>query len=112
MAPHSDVDLLFLTQAKPNPRVEKIIEDMLYILWDMRLKIGYSTRSINQCVQLGKTDQTIKTALLEHRYLCGHEDLYNKFGKQLKNNLLACLLAWETNKVASHITCMHLNTNQ
>jgi len=87
MAPHSDVDLLFLTQAKPNPRVEKIIEDMLYILWDMRLKIGYSTRSINQCVQLGKTDQTIKTALLEHRYLCGHEDLYNKFGKQLKNNL-------------------------
>ena len=87
MAPHSDVDLLFLTQAKPNPRVEKIIEDMLYILWDMRLKIGYSTRSINQCVQLGKTDQTIKTALLEHRYLCGHEDLYSKFGKQLKNNL-------------------------
>lgn len=87
MAPHSDVDLLFLTQAKPNPRVEKIIEDMLYILWDMRLKIGYSTRSINQCVQLGKTDQTIKTALLEHRYLCGHENLYNDFGKQLKDNL-------------------------
>ena len=53
----------------------------------MRLKIGYSTRSINQCVQLGKTDQTIKTTLLEHRYLCGHEDLYNKFCKQLKNNL-------------------------
>jgi [protein-PII] uridylyltransferase len=87
MAPHSDVDLLFLTQAKPSKRVQKIIEDILYILWDMRLKIGYSTRSINQCIQLGKTDQTIKTALLEHRYLCGNKNLYNDFGKKLRAQL-------------------------
>ena len=87
MAPHSDVDLLFLTQAKPSKRVQKIIEDILYILWDMRLKIGYSTRSTNQCIQLGKTDQTIKTALLEHRYLCGNKNLYDDFCKKLRGQL-------------------------
>ena len=87
MAPHSDVDLLFLTQAKPSKRVQKIIEDILYILWDMRLKIGYSTRSTNQCIQLGKTDQTIKTALLEHRYLCGNKNLYDDFCKKLRSQL-------------------------
>ncbi|MDC1411601.1 [protein-PII] uridylyltransferase [Amylibacter sp.] len=87
MAPHSDVDLLFLTRPKPSNRIQKIIEDMLYILWDMRLKIGYSTRSINQCIQLGKTDQTIKTALLEHRYLCGNKNLYDDFDRKLRRNL-------------------------
>ena len=87
MAPHSDVDLLFLTQAKPSKRVQKIIEDILYILWDMRLKIGYSTRSTSQCIQLGKTDQTIKTALLEHRYLCGNKNLYDDFCKKLRGQL-------------------------
>jgi len=87
MAPHSDVDLLFLTQTKPSKRVQKIIEDILYILWDMRLKIGYSTRSTNQCIQLGKTDQTIKTALLEHRYLCGNKNLYDDFCKKLRGQL-------------------------
>ena len=87
MAPHSDVDLLFLTRAKPSKREENLIENILYILWDMKLKIGYSTRSAAQCIQLGKSDQTIKTALLEYRYLCGNQDLAANLGKRLWNDL-------------------------
>jgi [protein-PII] uridylyltransferase len=87
MAPHSDVDLLFLTSSKSSKYVEKVIETMLYILWDMRLKVGHSTRSASQCIQLGKSDQTIKTALMECRYLCGRQAMFDDLEKRMWRNL-------------------------
>ncbi|GLQ35005.1 bifunctional uridylyltransferase/uridylyl-removing enzyme [Amylibacter marinus] len=87
MAPFSDVDLLFLTPNKISPWAESTIESMLYILWDMKLKIGHSTRSEIDCVRLGKADQTIKTALMECRYLCGNEPLYDSLQKRMWHDL-------------------------
>ena len=87
MAPYSDIDLLFLTLSKMTPRVENMVESMLYILWDMRLKVGHSTRSASECIQLGKTDQTIKTALMECRHLCGDAGLYSNLNKRLWRDL-------------------------
>lgn len=71
MAPQSDVDLLFLTPWKPTPWAESVVESMLYMLWDMKLKVGQSTRSIADCLRLGEADITIRTSLLEHRLVCG-----------------------------------------
>jgi [protein-PII] uridylyltransferase len=87
MAPFSDIDILFLTMSKTTSRVENIVESILYILWDMRLKVGHATRSAKECIQLGKTDQTIKTALLECRHLCGDVSLYNNLNKRLWRDL-------------------------
>jgi [protein-PII] uridylyltransferase len=87
MAPYSDIDLLFLTLSKMTPRVESMVESMLYILWDMRLKVGHSTRSAIECIQLGKTDQTIKTALMECRHLCGDQGMYDNLNKRLWRDL-------------------------
>lgn len=87
MAPFSDIDLLFLTLTKMTPRVENMIESMLYILWDMRLKVGHSTRNAAECIQLGRADQTIKTALMECRYLCGDKGLYDNLHKRLWRDL-------------------------
>jgi len=79
MAPFSDLDLLFLiADKKGSAFTETVTEHMLYMLWDMNLKVGYSTRSIDQCLTLAKEDQTILTALLDMRYLCGDEDLANE----------------------------------
>lgn len=75
MAPHSDVDLLFLTPYKITAWAESAIETMLYILWDLRLKVGHASRTVKDCVRLGTEDYTIRTALLEHRYLQGHAPL-------------------------------------
>ena len=72
MAPQSDVDLLFLTPWKVGPWVESVVESMLYMLWDLKLKVGQSTRSIDDCLRLGTGDITIRTSLLEHRLICGH----------------------------------------
>lgn len=75
MAPYSDVDLLFLSPYKLSPWTESVVESMLYILWDMRLKVGHATRTVGDCIRLAKADQTIRTALLECRYIGGDKRL-------------------------------------
>ncbi|WP_380057859.1 [protein-PII] uridylyltransferase [Falsihalocynthiibacter sp. SS001] len=87
MAPHSDVDLLFLTPYKITPWAESVIESMLYILWDLRLKVGHSSRTIKDCIRLGREDFTIRTALLEHRFIAGYQPLVAEFDQSLTKNL-------------------------
>ena len=75
MAPFSDVDLLFLMPSKASERAKSCIETILYILWDMRLKVGSAVRDVQSCVQLGQEDMTIRTTLLETRLVCGNAAL-------------------------------------
>ena len=87
MAPHSDVDLLFLTPWKITPWAESVIETMLYILWDLRLKIGHASRTVKDCVRLAREDITIRTALLEHRFLTGDAPLAAELRERLTADL-------------------------
>jgi len=73
MAPYSDVDLLFVTPWKMTPAIENVIESTLYMLWDLRMKVGHASRTVKECLRLGRQDITIRTSLLEMRYLCGTE---------------------------------------
>jgi [protein-PII] uridylyltransferase len=75
MAPFSDIDLLFLTPPRSAEWAENVAESMLYMFWDLRLKIGHATRSVAECVRLGREDYTIRTALLEGRFLLGDKPL-------------------------------------
>ncbi len=89
MAPYSDVDLLFLTPWKITPWAESLIESMLYIFWDLHLKVGHSSRTIKDCLRLGKDDYTIRTALLEHRFLDGDEALAKELHARLHDELFS-----------------------
>ncbi len=89
MAPQSDVDLLFLTPYKVTPWAESVIESMLYILWDLRLKVGHASRTIRDCIRLGSEDFTIRTAMLEHRFLTGDQPLAEELERQLWDELFA-----------------------
>ncbi len=75
LAPSSDIDLLFIRAYKASPHAESVIEYMLYALWDMGLKVGHAFRTPQECVRLAKEDVTIKTSLLDARYLFGDRDL-------------------------------------
>jgi [protein-PII] uridylyltransferase len=75
MAPFSDVDLLFITPYKQTPWGESLIESALYCLWDLRLKVGHAVRTIEDCLRFAKSDTTVRTSLLEHRYLWGERGL-------------------------------------
>jgi [protein-PII] uridylyltransferase len=73
LAPGSDVDLLFVLPYKQTAWTESVIEFVLYALWDLRLKVGHATRTIDECIRLARSDMTIRTALLESRFLWGEE---------------------------------------
>ncbi|MAM62738.1 MAG: [protein-PII] uridylyltransferase [Maritimibacter sp.] len=87
MAPFSDVDLLFLTPYKITAWAESVIESMLYILWDLHLKVGHSSRTIKDCLRLGKEDFTIRTAMLEVRYVDGDTALAQELASNLFEDL-------------------------
>ena len=87
MAPFSDVDLLFLTPYKTTAWTESVIESMLYMLWDLKLKVGHATRTIKDCIRLGREDFTIRTALVEHRFITGHAPLATELGNRLWTEL-------------------------
>ncbi len=77
-APGSDIDLLFLLPYKQTAWGEQVAEVLLYCLWDMGLKVGHATRSVDECIRQAKADMTVRTALLEARYLFGDVKLYNE----------------------------------
>ncbi len=78
MALHSDVDLAFLTPWKQTSWSEQVIESMLYSMWDLGLKVGHSSRSLDEMIRMAKSDLTIRTALLEGRFVWGDEALYDE----------------------------------
>jgi [protein-PII] uridylyltransferase len=84
MAPHSDVDIGFITPWKQTGWSEQVIESMLYSLWDMGLKVGHSSRSLDEMVREARGDITVRTALLEARYIWGDTVLYDEAAARFK----------------------------
>jgi [protein-PII] uridylyltransferase len=78
MAPGSDIDLLFLLSYKQTAWGEQVAEAILYCLWDLGLKVGHATRSVDECIRQAKADMTIRTAILESRYLLGDKKLFDE----------------------------------
>jgi [protein-PII] uridylyltransferase len=87
LAPGSDVDLLFLLPYKQTPWGESVVEFILYFLWDLGLKVGHATRSVADCIRLSRTDMTIRTAILEARFVWGEralcDDLVARFDAEV-----------------------------
>jgi [protein-PII] uridylyltransferase len=78
MAPHSDVDIAFITPYKRSAWTEQVIEAVLYFLWDLNLKVGQSSRSLDETIKMAHEDITIRTALLESRFVWGDIAVYNE----------------------------------
>jgi len=87
--PFSDVDVMFLHDKKEadiSPYAGQVIEQILYLLWDIGFKVGHSTRSISEAVSLANKDMLTKTAMLESRQLAGDPHLTRLFRKQFREN--------------------------
>jgi [protein-PII] uridylyltransferase len=78
MAPESDIDLLFILPYKQTAWGEQVAEVILYCLWDMGLKVGHATRSVDESIRQARGDMTIRTAILETRFLTGDQALYDE----------------------------------
>src|SRR5499427_5159714 len=84
LAPFSDVDLLFLLPYKQTPWGESVVEYLLYLLWDLGLKVGHATRSVEQSLKLSRSDITIRTALLDARYILGDRSLFDQLTRRFQ----------------------------
>jgi [protein-PII] uridylyltransferase len=89
LAPGSDIDLLFVLPARQSARVQSIVEFLLYCLWDTRQKVGHATRSIDECIRLAKSDNTILTAILEARFICGDEKLFERLVTDFRREIVS-----------------------
>jgi [protein-PII] uridylyltransferase len=89
LAPFSDIDLLFIVPYKKTPHSEQVIEYVLYLLWDLGLKVGQAIRSVDECIRLAKSDITIRTAVLETRHLWGDTGLYKELRRRFRKEVVS-----------------------
>jgi [protein-PII] uridylyltransferase len=103
--PHSDIDFMFLHDGqiaanRPLPYLSKLIDGVLYPLWDVGLKVGHAVRSIEDCVKVANTDMQSKTSLIEARLIIGSEVLFARFQKALVNK---CVVGFEEKYIAARL---------
>ena len=103
--PHSDIDFMFLHSGqvavgRPLPHLSKLIDGVLYPLWDTGLKVGHAVRSIDDCVKIANEDMQSKTSLIEARLIVGSEALFNKLQKAV---VAKCVTGFEGKYIAARV---------
>ena len=74
--PASDIDLLILLTETPGAACGERLSAFITLLWDIGLDVGHSVRTLDECLETARSDQTVITNLIESRYLCGNEALF------------------------------------
>ena len=82
LAPHSDIDLMFLYQTGSGKAVESLVRAVLHPLWDCGFQVGHSLRTIADSIELAESDATVKTSMMEARFLAGSSDLFQEFHRK------------------------------
>ena len=103
--PHSDIDFMFLhdgqvAAGKPLPYLARLIDGVLYPLWDIGLKVGYSVRDLEDCVKVANTDMLSKTSLIESRLIVGDAGLFAKYQKAVVGK---CVVGYEDKYIAARL---------
>lgn len=87
LAPGSDVDILFLLPYKQTAWGESVVETLLYVLWDLGLKVGHATRSVDESIRQAQGDMTIRTAMLEARHIWGDQALFAELKQRYRTDV-------------------------
>lgn len=84
LAPYSDIDLMFLYTPQREQEARALSTGVLHTLWDLGFQVGHSLRTITDCRVLGRSDLTVRTALMEARWLAGDRALFNEFARTFR----------------------------
>jgi [protein-PII] uridylyltransferase len=79
LAPHSDIDLMVLFKADAKTMLPDLVKTVLHPLWDAGFQVGHSVRTIQECLDLAEEDLTIRTSMMEARFLAGSTELFQEF---------------------------------
>ncbi|BBG66152.1 possible nucleotidyltransferase [Hydrogenimonas sp.] len=81
---HSDIDLMIVYKETPGYNIKEIIEKILYIAWDAGFQLGHRVHEVSELPDVAKTDITIKTALIESRFIIGSNFIWMQTERQLR----------------------------
>ncbi|MBM3858346.1 MAG: [protein-PII] uridylyltransferase [Verrucomicrobia bacterium] len=98
--PFSDIDVMFLHDKLSRPDLAEVVEKALYLLWDIGLKVGHSTRTIDEAVTQANADMQSKTSLIESRLIAGDAHHYEKFRQTL---IRKCVRGHEAEYIAARM---------
>ena len=85
--PLSDIDLMVVYDGELSAYVQRMMQELLYSLWDLGLQVGHSLRSLDDCVAMARTDFPSRTSMQEARFLAGDRRLFGRFGRVLRENV-------------------------
>src|SRR5213594_4456201 len=85
--PSSDVDLMVVYDGELSPYMQRVMQELLYTLWDLGLQVGHSLRSLEDCVAMARTDFPSRTSMQEARLVVGDKRLFARFGRVLHDNV-------------------------
>ena len=85
---HSDVDLLFLFQKNVPLSADELIREIVYPLWDLKIEVGYATRSVDDSIYMGKEDYEVLTGMLDARFLCGSSSVFTRLREQIRRKIV------------------------
>jgi [protein-PII] uridylyltransferase len=88
--PHSDVDVLILLDAAPDPALQGKLEELVQLFWDIGLEIGHSIRTVDECMTESAADITVQTSLLEARLIEGNRKLFKSLQKRCSAAMDPC----------------------
>lgn len=94
LAPFSDLDLLFLVPDPASPACTGFVEQVLYVLWDLGLKVGYAVRILSVALETAGHDMTACTALLDSRWLWGDRFLAETLQQRFRTDIVAHTGLW------------------
>ena len=89
LAPYSDIDLMFLFHPDAAKVMPELVKQVLHPLWDSGFQVGHSVRTIQDCVDLGLADLTVRTSMMEARFLAGSADLFQQFHARYVRKVVA-----------------------
>lgn len=79
LSPYSDIDLMVLFRPEAAKTVPDFVRQVLHPLWDIGFQVGHSVRTIPDCISLGLSDATVRTSMMEARFLTGNAQLFQEF---------------------------------
>ena len=85
---HSDVDILFLFDKCVPEEAGNLIQEVVYPLWDLKMEVGYATRSIDETLEMAGNDLHVLTSILDARFLCGMSPIYSNFLQRFRNRFV------------------------
>lgn len=89
LAPHSDIDVMFLYRQEAGTVVPSLSSQVLHHLWDLGFQVGHSVRTVQDCIELATTDLTVRTSMMEARFLTGSAVLFQEFHRRYFRQVVA-----------------------